>query len=58
MRYRTPGGLRVSAVGLGTMPLSVEGRPDGARALATVHAVLDAGVTLLLKAAEASLGRA
>ncbi|MET8855856.1 aldo/keto reductase [Streptomyces sp. NPDC004579] len=47
MRYRTLGGLRVSAVGLGTMPLSVEGRPDEARALATVHAALDAGVTLL-----------
>ncbi|MFD5521851.1 aldo/keto reductase [Streptomyces sp. NPDC127066] len=47
MRYRTLGGLRVSAVGLGTMPLSIEGRPDEARALATVHAALDAGVTLL-----------
>jgi aryl-alcohol dehydrogenase-like predicted oxidoreductase len=29
------------------MPLSIEGRPDEARALATVHAALDAGVTLL-----------
>ncbi|MCX4765060.1 aldo/keto reductase [Streptomyces sp. NBC_01275] len=47
MRYRTLGGLRVSAIGLGAMPLSVEGRPDEARALATVHAALDAGVTLL-----------
>ncbi|MFE1292832.1 aldo/keto reductase [Streptomyces sp. NPDC058751] len=47
MRYRTLGGLRVSAVGLGAMPLSIEGRPDEARALATVHAALDAGVTLL-----------
>ncbi|MEU9138167.1 aldo/keto reductase [Streptomyces sp. NPDC048404] len=47
MRHRTLGGLRVSAVGLGTMPLSIEGRPDEARALATVHAALDAGVTLL-----------
>ena len=47
MRYRTLGGLRVSAVGLGVMPLSIEGRPDEARALATVHAALDAGVTLL-----------
>ncbi|MDX2559242.1 aldo/keto reductase [Streptomyces sp. TX20-6-3] len=41
------GDVRVGAVGLGTMPLSVEGRPDGARAVATVHAALDAGVTLL-----------
>ncbi|WP_328438489.1 aldo/keto reductase [Streptomyces sp. NBC_00444] len=47
MRYRTLGGLRVSAVGLGAMPLSIEGRPDETRALATVHAALDAGVTLL-----------
>ncbi|MFD5796187.1 aldo/keto reductase [Streptomyces diastatochromogenes] len=47
MRYRTLGDVRVSAIGLGAMPLSVEGRPDGTRALATVHAALDAGVTLL-----------
>ncbi|GAA2289192.1 aldo/keto reductase [Streptomyces hawaiiensis] len=47
MRYRALGGLRVSAVGLGAMPLSIEGRPDEERALATVHAALDAGVTLL-----------
>ncbi|MEU6280349.1 aldo/keto reductase [Streptomyces sp. NPDC047028] len=47
MRYRTLGGLKVSAVGLGAMPLSIEGRPDEARAVATVHAALDAGVTLL-----------
>ena len=47
MRYRTVGGLRVSSVGLGAMPLSIEGRPDEGRAMATVHAALDAGVTLL-----------
>ncbi|CAM5675714.1 aldo/keto reductase [Streptomyces aurantiogriseus] len=47
MRHRTLGDLRVSAIGLGAMPLSIEGRPDEARALATVHAALDAGVTLL-----------
>ncbi|MFD3839693.1 aldo/keto reductase [Streptomyces sp. NPDC058642] len=47
MRYRTVGDLRVSAVGLGAMPLSLEGRPDERRALATVHAALDAGVNLL-----------
>jgi aryl-alcohol dehydrogenase-like predicted oxidoreductase len=47
MRYRDLGGLRVGAIGLGAMPLSIEGRPDEARALATVHAALDAGVTLL-----------
>ncbi|SOD83587.1 aldo/keto reductase [Streptomyces sp. Ag109_G2-15] len=47
MRYRTLGDVRVSAIGLGAMPLSIEGRPDETRALATVHAALDAGVTLL-----------
>ncbi|MER6569465.1 aldo/keto reductase [Streptomyces sp. NPDC001093] len=47
MRYRAWGDLKVSAVGLGAMPLSIEGRPDEKRALATVHAALDAGVTLL-----------
>ena len=29
------------------MPLSIEGRPDRARAIATVHAALDAGVTFI-----------
>ncbi|MFD5080779.1 aldo/keto reductase [Streptomyces sp. NPDC058371] len=47
MQYRALGALRVGAVGLGAMPLSIEGRPDEARALATVHAALDAGVTLI-----------
>ncbi|MER6123786.1 aldo/keto reductase [Streptomyces sp. NPDC001795] len=47
MRLRTLGGRSVGAIGLGAMPLSTEGRPDGARAIATVHAALDAGVTLL-----------
>ncbi|MFG3348201.1 aldo/keto reductase [Streptomyces sp. NPDC048018] len=47
MRYRTLGDTVVSTIGLGAMPLSLEGGPDEARALATVHASLDAGVTLL-----------
>ncbi|OAR24858.1 aldo/keto reductase [Streptomyces sp. ERV7] len=47
MRYRTLGEVKVSAIGYGAMPLSIEGRPDEARALATVHAALDAGITLL-----------
>ncbi|MFD9795036.1 aldo/keto reductase [Streptomyces sp. NPDC059070] len=47
MRYRALGDVRVGAIGYGAMPLSIEGRPDGPRALATVHAALDAGVTLL-----------
>ncbi|MEU4077483.1 aldo/keto reductase [Streptomyces venezuelae] len=47
MRHRALGDVRVGAIGLGAMPLSIEGHPDEARALATVHAALDAGVTLL-----------
>ncbi|MFJ6700241.1 aldo/keto reductase [Streptomyces sp. NPDC091272] len=47
MRYRTIGHTAVSAIGLGAMPLSIERRPDEARALAVVHAALDAGVTLI-----------
>jgi aryl-alcohol dehydrogenase-like predicted oxidoreductase len=33
-----------SAIGLGGMPMSIEGRPDRERAIATIHAALDAGV--------------
>lgn len=37
----------MSAIGLGEMPLSVEGRPSEAEALRTIHTSLDAGVTLI-----------
>ncbi len=47
MQYRRIGHTAVSAVGLGAMPLSIEHRPDERRALDTVHAALDAGVTLI-----------
>ncbi|MDT0378429.1 aldo/keto reductase [Streptomyces sp. DSM 42041] len=47
MQTRRIGDRVVGAVGLGAMPLSVEGRPDEDRALATIHAALDAGVTLI-----------
>ncbi|MEU5304155.1 aldo/keto reductase [Streptomyces noursei] len=47
MQHRTIGDTTVSAVGLGAMPLSIEHRPDEQRAIATVHAALDAGVTLI-----------
>lgn len=47
MQQRTIGGRSVSAIGLGGMPMSIEGRPDEARATATIHAALDAGVTLI-----------
>lgn len=47
MHYRSIGDVEVSAIGLGAMPLSIEGRPHAARAIATIHAALDAGVTLI-----------
>ncbi|RZE03855.1 aldo/keto reductase [Streptomyces albidoflavus] len=47
MKYRTLAHTAVSAIGLGAMPLSIEHRPDEARAVATLHAALDAGVTLI-----------
>ncbi|WP_049580638.1 aldo/keto reductase [Streptomyces sp. SBT349] len=47
MQSRPVGDVQVSAVGLGEMPLSIEGRPDERRSLATIHAALDAGVTLI-----------
>ncbi|MFE2937677.1 aldo/keto reductase [Streptomyces sp. NPDC059255] len=47
MKTRRIGTVDVSAIGLGGMPMSIEGRPDEARSLATLHAALDAGVTLI-----------
>jgi len=47
MPSRRIGGVRVGAVGLGAMPMSLAGRPDEARSLRTIHAALDAGVTLI-----------
>jgi aryl-alcohol dehydrogenase-like predicted oxidoreductase len=47
MPTRRLGGLQVSAIGLGEMPLSLAGRPDEAQAVWTIHAALDAGVTLI-----------
>ncbi|MFJ3408097.1 aldo/keto reductase [Promicromonospora sp. NPDC090134] len=47
MQHRTIGGRAVSAIGLGGMPMSIEGRPDRDRSIATIHAALDAGVTLI-----------
>ncbi|MFD5424060.1 aldo/keto reductase [Streptomyces sp. NPDC127084] len=47
MRTRALGDLRVWPIGLGAMPLSIEGHPGEARAMATIHAALDAGVTLV-----------
>jgi len=47
MPTRRLGGLEVGAVGLGEMPMSLAGRPDEARAIRTIHAALEAGVTLI-----------
>jgi aryl-alcohol dehydrogenase-like predicted oxidoreductase len=47
MYMRQIGNTKVSAVGLGGMPMSIEGRPDESRSIATIHAALDAGITLI-----------
>jgi aryl-alcohol dehydrogenase-like predicted oxidoreductase len=45
---RKIGEVQVSAIGLGGMPMSIEGRPDDEnRSIATIHAALDAGITLI-----------
>jgi aryl-alcohol dehydrogenase-like predicted oxidoreductase len=47
MPARRIGRTDVGAIGLGAMLLSVAGRPGEAQAIRTVHAALDAGVTLI-----------
>src|ERR1700691_4056477 len=47
MHTRKIGQIKVSAIGLGGMPMSIEGRPDEDRSIRTIHAALDAGVTLI-----------
>src|SRR5919199_14376 len=47
MQSRRIGDVEVSAIGLGGMPMSIEGRPDEARSVRTIHAALDAGITLI-----------
>jgi predicted oxidoreductase len=47
MHTRQIGDRTVSAIGFGEMPLSIEGRPDRTRAISTIHASLDAGVTII-----------
>lgn len=44
---RSIGDVQVSVIGLGGMPMSVDGRPDEDRSIRTIHAALDAGVTLI-----------
>jgi aryl-alcohol dehydrogenase-like predicted oxidoreductase len=47
MKTRRIADLEVGAIGLGGMPMSIEGRPDEARSIATIHTALDEGVTLI-----------
>ncbi|MGC5173322.1 aldo/keto reductase [Microbacterium sp. DT81.1] len=47
MNKRSIGEIEVGEIGLGGMPMSIEGRPDEDRSVATIHAALDAGVTLI-----------
>ncbi|GAB3800119.1 aldo/keto reductase [Micromonospora zhanjiangensis] len=47
MKHRRIGNVEVSAIGLGGMPMSIEGRPDEDRSVRTIHAALDAGITLI-----------
>jgi len=47
MQHRTIRSTTVSAIGLGGMPMSIEGRPEPERSVAAIHAALDAGVTLI-----------
>jgi aryl-alcohol dehydrogenase-like predicted oxidoreductase len=47
MQSRTLGTHTVSAIGLGGMPLSIDGRPSREQGLATILAAIDAGVTLI-----------
>jgi aryl-alcohol dehydrogenase-like predicted oxidoreductase len=47
MPTRRLGGLQVGAIGLGEMPMSLAGRPDEEQSIRTIHAALDAGVTLI-----------
>lgn len=47
MRLRQIGNRNVSAIGLGAMLMSIEGRPSSVRSIATIRAALDEGVTLI-----------
>jgi aryl-alcohol dehydrogenase-like predicted oxidoreductase len=47
MQIRSIGDVKVGAIGLGGMAMSVEDRPFRARSITTIHAALAAGVTLI-----------
>src|SRR6476620_12361877 len=44
---RSLAGVDIHPIGLGEMPMSLDGRPDEARSIRTIHAALDAGVGLI-----------
>ena len=56
VRALGPDGPGVSAIGYGAMHLSIDDRPDEAQAVRTLHAGLDAGITLIDTADAYSLG--
>jgi aryl-alcohol dehydrogenase-like predicted oxidoreductase len=47
LKTRRIGNLDVSEIGLGAMPMSIEDRPAEEQAISTIHAALDAGVTVI-----------
>lgn len=47
MNKRVIGNVSVGEIGLGSMPMSIEGRPERSRSVSTIHAALDAGMTLI-----------
>jgi aryl-alcohol dehydrogenase-like predicted oxidoreductase len=40
-------GTKIFPIGLGEMPMSLQGRPDEAQSIRTIHAALDAGIDLI-----------
>jgi aryl-alcohol dehydrogenase-like predicted oxidoreductase len=47
MKFRFIADQEVSAIGMGAMGLSVDGRPDEREAIKTIHAAIDAGITFI-----------
>jgi aryl-alcohol dehydrogenase-like predicted oxidoreductase len=47
VQQRRIGTVAVSAIGLGEMPMSLRGRPPREWSIQTIHAALDAGITLI-----------
>src|SRR5688572_7973138 len=47
MEIRKLGDLSIPVIGLGAMPLSLEGRPPEDEGVRTIHAALDAGIRLI-----------